>query len=63
MNRKEPRNTPNSAEDVWRSALGHMCSGLDKYGPGEILNLLVTNSHRDEIGQFFLKIADFSKLT
>ena len=49
MSRSKPKGEPHSVEDVWEKAFGDMCAGLDKYGPDEILTLLVTNSHRDRV--------------
>ena len=46
---KSKENKPESVEDVWEKAFGDMCSGLDKFGRYEILNLLVANSHRDRV--------------
>jgi hypothetical protein len=38
-----------SREDVFQRAFTSMCSALDKYGPEEILNILIANSHNDII--------------
>ena len=46
---KSKENKPGSTEDLWTVAFDSMCAGLDKYGPGEILTLLVTNAHRDRV--------------
>ena len=46
---KSKDDNPESVEDVWEKAFGDMCSGLDKFGRYEILNLLVANSHRDRV--------------
>ena len=46
---KSKENKPDRVEDVWEKAFGDMCSGLDKFGRYEILNLLVANSHRDRV--------------
>ena len=43
------KDKPESVEDLWEKAFGDMCSGLDKFGRYEILNLLVANSHRDRV--------------
>ncbi len=40
---------PDSVESVWEKAFGAMCAGLDEYGRYEILNILVSNSHRDRV--------------
>ncbi len=42
-------NKPETIEDVWERAFNSMCSGLDKYGRYEILDLLVANAHRDRV--------------
>jgi hypothetical protein len=44
----EPNN-PGSKEEVFKKAFEDMCKGLDRFGPKEILNLMVVNSHRDDI--------------
>ncbi len=50
MKRNKPKETkPDSGEDLWQRAFGDMCAGLDKFGPDEILDLLVTNAHRDRV--------------
>jgi hypothetical protein len=49
MSRSKSKDKPESVEDVWEKAFGDMCSGLDKFGRYEILNLLVANSHRDRV--------------
>jgi hypothetical protein len=49
MNRNKPKDEPNSIEDVFQKAFGEMCSALDRFGPGEILNILTENSHNDTI--------------
>jgi hypothetical protein len=47
--KKSKERKPDSGESMWEKAFGDMCTGLDKYGRYEILNLLVTNSHRDRV--------------
>lgn len=49
MNRNKSKDEPDSVEDVWQKAFNSMCSALDKYGPEEILNILIANSHNDII--------------
>ena len=44
---KSKENKPESVESVWEKAFGDMCAGLDKYGPDEILRILIANSHHD----------------
>ena len=44
----EPNN-PGSKEEVFEKAFEDMCKGLDRFGPKEILNLMVAHSHRDDI--------------
>ena len=40
---------PKSREEVFRQAFEKMCLALDKFGPEEILNILIANSHNDII--------------
>ena len=47
--KKSKERKPDSGESVWEKAFGDMCTGLDKYGRYEILNLLVANSRRDKV--------------
>ena len=49
MNRSKLKDEPDSVEDVFQKAFNSMCSALDKYGPDEILNILIANSHNDTI--------------
>jgi len=49
MNRNKPKDKPKSKEEVFKNAFDDMCKGLDKFGPKEILNLMVVHSHRDDI--------------
>jgi len=50
MKRNKPKeHKPEDTEDLWQRAFGDMCAGLDKFGPGEILDLLVVNAHRDRV--------------
>ena len=49
MNRNKPKDEPNSIEDVQQKAFNSMCSALDKYGPEEILRILIANSDSDKI--------------
>ncbi len=50
MKRSKPKErNPENTEDVWERAFGDMCAGLDKFGPNEILDLLVAHSHRDRV--------------
>ena len=49
MNRNKPEDKPKSKEEVFKKAFEDMCKGLDRFGPKEILNLIVIHSHRDDI--------------
>lgn len=49
MKSDESKDKPDSVEDVWQKAFNSMCLALDKYGPGEVLHLLIANSHNDTI--------------
>ena len=46
---KSKEHKPDNTEDLWERAFGEMCTGLDKFGPDEILDLLVINAHRDAV--------------
>ena len=48
-NRNKPEDEPKSKEEVFEKAFEDMCKGLDRFGPKEILNLMVIHSHRDDI--------------
>lgn len=49
MNRNKPEDNPKTQEEVLRKAFDDMCKGLNRFGPKEILNLMVIHSHRDEV--------------
>ncbi len=49
MNRNKPEDKPKNKEEVFKKAFEDMCKGLDRFGPKEILNLMVIHSHRDDI--------------
>ena len=49
MNRNKPEDEPKSKEEVFKKAFEDMCKGLEKFGPKEILNLMVVHSHRDDV--------------
>ena len=49
MNRNKSKNRPKSQEEVFKKALDEMCKGLNRFGPKEILNLMVIHSHQDEV--------------
>lgn len=49
MKGDEPREQIKSREEVWDEPFVAMCKGLDKFGPREILNILVENARQDEI--------------
>ena len=48
-NRINPEDKPKSKEEVLKKAFEDMCKGLDRFGPKEILNLMIIHSHRDEV--------------
>jgi hypothetical protein len=48
-NKPNEPNEPKSKEEVFKKAFEDMCKGLDRFGPKEILNLMVIHSHRDDI--------------
>lgn len=55
MKRNKPKeNKPESIEDFFQKAFDIMCSALDKYGPNEVLELLVANSRNDTICRHLL---------
>jgi len=43
-----------STGDLWRRAFEEMCRSLDRYGPDEILRILITNSHNDIVCRHLL---------
>jgi hypothetical protein len=49
MKDDKSKDKPDSVEDVFQEAFKSMCSALDKFGPGEILNILIANSDSDKI--------------
>jgi hypothetical protein len=49
MNRNKQEDVPKTQEEVLKKAFDDMCRGLNKFGPKEILNLMVIHSHRDEV--------------
>lgn len=49
MKDDKSKDKPDSVEDVFQKAFGEMCSALDKYGPDEILRILIANSDSDKI--------------
>ena len=53
-NRNEPEDSPKTWEEVLKRAFDDMCKGLNRFGPREILNLMVIHSHRDEVVQQLL---------
>ncbi len=54
VNPNKPEDAPKTMEEVLKRAFGDMCMGLNKFGPREILNLMVIHSHRDEVVQYLL---------
>ena len=54
MNRNKPEDNPKTQEEVLKKAFDDMCKGLNRFGPKEILNLMVIHSHRDEVVQQLL---------
>ena len=49
MNRNQPKDEPNSIEDVQQKAFNSMIESLNRYGPTEVLHLLTENSHTDTV--------------
>lgn len=49
MSRNEPEDKPKTKEEVLKKAFEDMCKGLNRFGPKEILNLMVIHSHRDDV--------------
>lgn len=49
LNKPKEPNNPKSEGEVFKKAFEDMCRGLDRFGPKEILNLMVIHSHRDDI--------------
>lgn len=49
LNRNKPEDDPKTREEVLKKAFDDMCKGLNRFGPKEILNLMVIHSHRDEV--------------
>jgi len=54
MNRDKPEDDPKTMEEVLKRAFDDMCKGLNRFGPREILNLMVIHSHRDAVVQQLL---------
>jgi len=49
MNRSKLKDEPDSVEDVFQKAYIEMCESLDRFGPGEVLQILIANSRNDTI--------------
>ena len=49
MKGDESKDKPESVEGVWQTAFNSMCLALDKYGPDQILDLLVIHSRNDTV--------------
>lgn len=49
MSRNKLEEKPKDKEEVFKTAFEDMCNGLNRFGPKEILNLMVIHSHRDEV--------------
>jgi hypothetical protein len=49
MKGDESKEQIKSREEVWDEPFLAMCKGLEKFGPREILNLLVENARQDEV--------------
>ncbi len=49
MKDDKAKDKPNSVEDVFQEAFNSMCSALDKFGPDEVLQILIANSRNDTI--------------
>ncbi len=45
----ENREKPHIYEEVFKGAFDDMCKALDKFGPGEILDLLIIHSRQDPV--------------
>ncbi len=43
-------------EEVFKKAFGDMCKALDKFGPGEILDLLIIHSRQDPVARNLLTL-------
>ena len=54
MNTDKSEDSPKTREEVLKKAFNDMCKGLNKFGPREILNLMVIYSHQDEVVQQLL---------
>jgi len=49
MGRNSPKDKPETKQEVFKRAFDDMCKGLNRFGPKEILNLMVIHSHRDDV--------------
>ncbi len=54
VNPNKPEDSPRTREEVLEKAFDDMCKGLNKFGPREILNLMIIHSHRDQVVQHLL---------
>ena len=54
MPNDKQKDKPITRQDILKIAFQDMCKGLDKFGPGEILDLLVIHSRRDEVVRYLL---------
>jgi len=48
-NRNSPKDKPETKQEIFKRAFDDMCKGLNRFGPKEILNLMVIHSHRDDV--------------
>ena len=52
--RKESNDKPETREEVLERAFNDMCKSLDKFGPGETLDLLIAHSRLDPVVFYLL---------
>ena len=54
MQKKQSNDKPHTREEILERAFDDMCKSLDKFGPGEILDILITYSRQDPIVLYLL---------
>ena len=54
MRKKESNDKPHTREEILERAFDDMCKSLDKFGPGEILDLLIAHSRQDTVVFYLL---------
>lgn len=54
MQKKEGNDKPHTREEVFQGAFDELCKALDKFGPEEILDILITNSRQDPVVFYLL---------